>query len=346
MLTTIVSFIGMLVVLILVHETGHFVTAKLCKVRVEEFGIGFPPRIFGKKLGETIYSINALPLGGFVRMAGEEDSSISGSLASKSIPVRLLVLSAGSILNILLPIILLSIAFMIPHDVLQGEVLVQEIAPNSPAYEAGIEPGDILLSVNGQDIDSVGDYQRHVYYNLGNEITVTVQHADSTTEDVQLLSRWSPPEGDGATGVAITTSSPEIVKKSYPFWKAIPTGAGRYWEMVIIFKNGIIGMMTGVVPFDLRGPVGIAQLTGEAAEAGISPLLELAALISLNLGIINMFPLPALDGGRLIFLAIEVIRRGKRVSAKTENLVHTIGFLLLMGAFLAITYKDIIRFIS
>ena len=167
MVITILVFIAMLVVIILAHELGHFVTAKIAGVRVEEFGIGFPPRLLSIKRGDTIYSINAFPIGGFVKVAGEEDPSAPGGLASKSIPARLLFLSAGSIMNLLLPLLLLSIAFMIPHQVVTGQILVDAVAPNSPAAEAGIEPGDIFLSVNGRQMDNTGDISRYFYTHLG-----------------------------------------------------------------------------------------------------------------------------------------------------------------------------------
>ncbi len=148
-LITVVVFIGILAVLILAHELGHFATAKASGVLVKEFGIGFPPRLLSVKRGETIYSLNAIPLGGFTKMAGEEDPKTSRSLAGKPIRTRLLVLSAGSLMNIILPLLLFSIAFMVPHNVVEGQVIITDIAPNSPAARAGIEPGDTLLSING-----------------------------------------------------------------------------------------------------------------------------------------------------------------------------------------------------
>ncbi|MCX6003700.1 MAG: site-2 protease family protein, partial [Chloroflexi bacterium] len=181
MLVTIVSFFLLLIVLILAHELGHFVTAKLSKVKVEEFGIFLPPRIISFKKGETIYSLNAIPLGGFNKLAGEEDPKAPGGLASKSIPTRLLVLSAGSLMNIILPLILLSIAFMIPHleavnNILTdtGELFVQEVVANSPAAEAGIKAGDIILSINEEQILNVSDYERIINLNLGKEITIKI----------------------------------------------------------------------------------------------------------------------------------------------------------------------------
>jgi regulator of sigma E protease len=343
---TILIFLVILAVIILAHELGHFITAKAFGVKVEEFGLGFPPRLLKIKRGETLYSLNAIPLGGFTKMAGEEDPKEPRSLASKSIGVRIIVLSAGSIMNALLPLLLFSIAFMVPHDVTIGEVVVEEVAQGSPAEAAGIEAGDMVLSMNDKPVQNIGGVHRYTHLNLGEEVNIVVKHTDATTEEVQLIPRWKPPEGEGAMGIVVSTSNPTVVSQHYPFWKAIPMGAGECVETFVIFKNEIIRVFIGASSLQVTGPVGIAQMTGEVAKAGVSPVLEFAGFISINLAIINLFPLPALDGGRIIFVLIEWVRRGKRVSPKTEGLVHLIGFALLIAAMLAVAYQDIARIIS
>ena len=349
MLVTLVSFFLILIILILAHELGHFFTAKFFKVRVEEFGIFLPPRIFSFKKGETVYSMNAIPLGGFNKLAGEEDPNVPGSLAGKSIPVRLIVLSAGSIMNILLPIVLLSIAFMIPHlesvsvnSTDKGQVFVMEVVANSPAAKAGIKVNDIILDAKGEPVQNVNGYENIILSNLGTEITVTVKHYDGSIAEVKLTPQVNAPASQGATGVAITNA----VRKSDPFWIAIPNGAKSYWNMIVLFVSGIVGMIKGSVPVNLTGPVGLAQLTGEIVKTGIANLLSFTAVISLNLGIINIFPIPAMDGGRIVFVLLEWVRRGKRVSPKTEAMVHSIGFMLLMLLFIVISYHDILRIIQ
>jgi regulator of sigma E protease len=206
---TIVSFVGILVLLVFAHEFGHFITAKLARVKVEEFGIGFPPRIISFKRGETTYSINSIPLGGFTKMVGEEDPTLPGSLASKSIPVRILVLSAGSLMNILLPILLFSISFMIPHDMILEKVQVEEVATDSPAQTAGMEPGDIILAVNGHTIKNRGNVGYFIQLYLGSTIDILLQRDQLTPQEVNLTPRWNPPEGQGATGIVITGRSEE-----------------------------------------------------------------------------------------------------------------------------------------
>ncbi|MEE8318417.1 MAG: site-2 protease family protein, partial [Dehalococcoidales bacterium] len=204
---SILSFAGVLVVLIIAHEFGHFITARISGVKIDEVGLGFPPRLFSIKRGGTRYAVNALPLGGYVKLAGEEDPKITDSLASKSIAARLMVMGSGSLMNFLLPVLLFSIALMIPRDAVEAQVLVDEVAPSSPAAAAGIEVGDLLLAVNGKPVDSVGDLQREIQLKMGRPITLLVQRADSSTDEVRVVPRWQPPEGQGAIGVAVMNSS-------------------------------------------------------------------------------------------------------------------------------------------
>jgi regulator of sigma E protease len=349
MLITLVSFFLILIVVILAHELGHFLTAKLSKVSVEEFGIFLPPRIISFKKGETVYSLNAIPLGGFNKLAGEEDPKIPGSLAGKSIPTRLLVLSAGSLMNILLPLLLLFIAYMIPHlesvnniQTDKGELYVAEVVANSPASRAGIKANDIIISANGEPVFNVGDYEKIIDANFGIEISIDLQHPDASTTQVKLTPEANAPASQGATGLALST----VVRKNYSFWQAIPQAFAGYWDLLLLFKDGIVGMIEGAIPVNLTGPVGIAQMTGEIVKTGMANLLRFAAVISLNLGIINIFPIPAMDGGRIVFVLLEWVRRGKRVSPKTEAMIHSIGFFLLMIAFLVISYHDIVRIIT
>ncbi|MBA7586754.1 Regulator of sigma-W protease RasP [subsurface metagenome] len=173
-----------------------------------------------------------------------------------------------------------------------------------------------------------------------------MEHADASTETVELTPRWRPPEGEGAIGILFRTENAVIVSESYPPWEAVPIGARSCIEALVLYKNGIAGIILGTIPFTPAGPVGIVQITGEVAQSGISPLLELTAFISIAIAITQLIPFPALDGGRILFVLLEWIRRGKRVSAKTEGIVHSIGFMILLGLIVLITYQDIIRWIS
>lgn len=342
---TVLVFLGLLAILILSHELGHFIAAKLSGVRVLEFGLGFPPRLFSVKRGETLYSLNLLPFGGFVKLLGEEDPTLPGSLAGKNIATRLIVLSSGSIMNMLLPVVLFTLSFALPHNVVIEKVLVQEVAQGSPAQTAGIEVGDAIVKINDQPVRNRSDVGYIIRLNLGSEIKILLQKPDLSEKEVALKPRWKPPPGQGAIGIVIGGAYSTTVRKSYPIWEAIPSGIHHCWEILILFRNEVTSwFITGTLP-QLTGPVGIAQMTGEVAKAGLSPLMEFAALISLNLAIINLFPFPGLDGGRLIFVLLEGLRRGKRISPKKEGLVHLIGFIILILLISAVTYYDVIRII-
>ncbi len=343
---SVVSFLGILIVLVFAHEFGHFITAKLSKVKVEEFGIGFPPRIVSFKRGETTYSINAIPLGGFTKMVGEEDPTLPGSLASKSIPVRILVLSAGSLMNILLPILLFTISFVVPHNMILEKVQVQEVAQGSPAQTAGIEPGDFILEINGRTIKNRSDVGYYIQLYRSNQINILLQRDELPPDKVTVTPRWNPPPGQGATGIQIIGVDSTTVRESMPIWRAVPSSVVQCWEILVLFRNEVVGWIIGGAAPQVTGPIGIAQITGEVAKAGISPLLEFAALISINLAIINIFPFPGLDGGRLIFVLLEWIRRGKRISPKREGLVHLIGFAVLMLLIIVISYYDIAHLVQ
>ena len=343
MILTIVAGVVVLSVLVIVHELGHFIMAKATGVWVEEFGVGFPPRLYGKKWGETIYSINWIPFGGFNKLPGEVDPTVPKALAARSHGVRMLVISGGILLNLLLPFVLLSVAYMVPHNIVNGQVVVQEVAPGSPAEMAGIKAGDTIISVDDKPVNSTGDLARDIQLGLGTEIAIAIKHADATTETVRLVPRWRPPAGQGAMGTLSQTVNPEIVSESLPFWRAIPIGSRDCIETLILYKNGIIGMIIGTVPFVPAGPVGIVQVTGEVAHSGVSPVLELTAFISIAIAITQIIPFPALDGGRMIFIVLEWLRRGKRVSPRVEGIVHSVGFMILIALMILITYQDVIR---
>ena len=345
-LLSIISFLVVIFIVVMAHELGHYFSAKMRGVRVIQFGIGYGKRIFGIKRGDTIYSIHPIPIGGFVKLSGEEDPSEPGSLAGKSIATRLFVLSSGVIMNFLLPFLLFSIAFMVPHQVLKGDIRVEDVLPNSPASQAGILPGDTILEANGRPLNHGGELSRAIQLNMGRTITFTIKHSDGTIEDVRLIPRWRPPKGQGAVGISTNTTSIVTINEHLPFWQAIPEGASDCIETFVLFKNGLISMIIGTTPAQFTGPVGIAQLSGEIASAGLSPLIEFAAFISINLGIFNIFPIPGLDGGRIAFVLVEWIRRGKRVAPKTEGTIHLIGFALLMLFAIAITFQDIYRIVS
>lgn len=339
------TLIGILVLslIVLAHEVGHFITAKLSGVKVEEFGMGYPPRLFSFKRDETRYSINAIPFGGFNKLSGEEDPNVPGSLAGKKRGIRLLVLGAGSLMNIFLALLLFSAGYLFPRPAAVGQVEIAAVAPNSPAAAAGIKTGDIVLNINAQPVDSGATLHQLIMDNLGKEITLSVKTPGSASRDVRLIPRVEPPKDEGAVGIAIRTV------KRYPAWMALPMGATELASAVVMWVSGLVSLFSGETPASeaaFIGPVGLVQLTGEVSLYGPVPLLELAATISLILGIMNLLPLPAIDGGRITFLFLEWLRRGKRISPKSEGIVHLVGLALLMLFIVAVTVQDVMRLAS
>ncbi|MBI4331633.1 MAG: site-2 protease family protein [Chloroflexi bacterium] len=340
---TIVAFLGTLVILIIAHELGHFITAKLSGVKVEEFGIGFPPRLFAVKRGETEYSINLIPLGGFCRMLGEEDPKELRSLASKSKRTRALILSAGSLMNVLLPLLLFTASYMVPHQVLLEQVRVETVHPGSPAEKAGINPGDRILEVNGETARNRGDLTFNIRRNLGSEITLLVKQGEDPPRTLYLTPRWNPPPDQGAIGVILVAAEPTAVTESLPVWRAIPAGVQSTMDTLVLFRNEIATWFIKKQAPQLAGPIGIVHVTGEVVQTGFGPLLSFAALISINLAVFNLLPIPGLDGGRLLFVLLELIMGGRRISPQKERLIHFIGFAMLIALVVFVSYFDIMR---
>jgi len=337
----ILSVILIIVLLILAHEFGHFLTAKLSGVKVEEFGLGYPPRLAAFRVGETVYSLNLLPLGGFVRLLGEEDPTNPRSLAGKPIPIRTLVLISGAAMNILVPIFLFAASFMLPQETAVGRVVLQEVASGSPAQQAGLVPGDQIVQAGGHDIYNSADLIYRIQLHLGSPLELLVQREGQPLK-VTVVPRWRPPPEQGAVGITVSTEDPQVRKVSYPFWRALPMGAGALVDTLKLFRNEIWGGFIRRTAPQVGGPIAVFQIAGEVAQAGPGPLLAFAAFLSINLAIINLFPLPGLDGGRLAFVLLEAVRR-KRISPRREALVHLIGMALLICLLLVVSYYDLMR---
>lgn len=351
---SVLPFLAMLVGLIVFHELGHYITAKLFRIKVLEAGLGYPPRIWGFTWKGTLYSINWLPLGGFVRLLGEEDPSHPQSLAAQAAWKRLIVLGAGSGMNFILPVMLFAIAFMIPRQVPVGPAVIQVVERGSPAAEAGLQPGDTILELNGEAVKNTQEVGRLIRLNMGDVITFKVKRqvlgggGETEVLEFPVKARWAPPAGQGPTGIVIANRYPQFHDtESYPVWEAIPKGWTATWDSLILARNQIVAMFHGGSGPDVAGPVGIAQATGEVVkESGWQTLLDFAALLSINLAIINILPLPMLDGGRIAFVLLEVARGGKRIAPEKEAIVHLIGLALIITMAVVVTYFDIIRIIS
>ncbi|MGH2628896.1 MAG: M50 family metallopeptidase [Anaerolineales bacterium] len=379
-------FLLLLVPLVVIHEFGHFLAAKAFGIKVLEFGIGFPPRAWTfLRKGETEYTLNWLPIGGFVRLLGEEDPTDPRSLAAAARWKRLTVMFAGVFMNLVFAAFLLSVSYMIPREVSLAQAQVTSVADDSPASVAritgemrdgsaplqGLQPGDMVQEVEGREVRNQGELIRANRLNLGETQTWIINRGGSTLK-AEVYARWHPPAGQGPTGITVgapticsdidADGNPSGCQLRYPFtdsewfwpWEAVPKGIGSLTDAVVLSYNEIRvrfgGGGGGGVPSDepaFSGPVGIASQTGELIdEAGWRPIIELAALLSLNLAVFNALPIPMLDGGRMAIVFVEILRRGKRIAPEREALIHLTGFALLMTGVLIVTFFDIQRLVS
>ncbi len=353
MLLAIIVFILILGLLIFSHEFGHFISAKKAGMKIEEFGFGFPPRLLGIKKGETLYSINLIPLGGFVKIYGEQRPKKKllkpdkRAFYNKPIWQRAIVLVMGVLMNLFLAAILLSIVHgigiptILEKDSEQNarniQIQIVGVVQKSPAAETGLKIGDTL-----KDFNKVEDMQKFVARHAGEEITLNIQRGNETLEKT-LTPRISPPEGEGPMGIALAKTG--IV--TYPWYAAIWQGFKLTGQLVVTFISLFYQLLkslilTGALIGEIAGPIGIASLTSQMTKLGLVYVLQFAAILSINLAIINAIPFPALDGGRLLFLAIEKIK-GSPISAKIENTVNSIGFILLIALMILITFRDVAK---
>jgi len=355
---TIIIFFALLALLILVHEFGHFVVARRAGIRVDEFGLGFPPKVFSFLRKGTRFSLNMIPLGGFVKIYGEEGEGRGepDSFSSKSVGARIAVVLAGVAMNFLFAAIVLSFGFWygLPGAV-EGDsglktrdvrVTIVGVAPNSPAAAAGLKIGDSIsaFSTGGlkTEVAETKEAQDFIVAHKGQEITMLIKRGDETIEK-KVMPRVEAPEGQGALGVALEKTG--II--SYSWYRAPIEGVKAVVNLTRLFVStfyAIIVNLTvhGVMTAEVAGPVGIGVLTYQVTQLGFAYLIQFAAILSINLGIINAFPFPALDGGRAIFLLLEALK-GSPVAPKYERVIHTAGFVLLIFLMILVTARDVIK---
>ncbi len=355
---TILIFLGIIVFLVLVHELGHFVTARWLKIGVLEFGIGFPPRLLSIVRKGIRYSLNLIPLGGFVKIKGEDGESAAepDSFAGRPPRHRFLVLVAGVSMNVVAGWLILVVLFVAgapvevtddinPNYIVSSEVVVAEVLPDSPAEGAGLAPGDKLIEADGLPVKNVQNFQDHVAGAEGQETMVTYERA-GVRATVTLVPRIMEEAQAGRAIIGIAPIETGVVR--FPVHRAVWEGTratGAYLERIVrafgdIFANVWRGRGVGE---SLGGPVAIAVATGDAVGLGLPYILIFTAILSFNLAIINILPFPALDGGRIIFLLAEKLR-GRQARAEVEAWFHQAGFALLILLILFITYRDITRF--
>lgn len=352
---TFIIFILVISLLVFVHELGHFLTARRLGVAVEEFGFGFPPRIAGIRRGSTIYSINWIPFGGFVRLKGElpESSRDPNSFAAQSKGRRFAILAAGVFMNYLLSVVLFTVGFSVglPTAVQPGTVHpnvrdihpeIISIDPGSPAAVAGLKGGDALQTINDTQIPETTDLKDTLKQNGSKTLSLTVLRNGNPLNFSIAPEKTS--DGEYRIGVGVV----DVGTLAYPFPQSLAEGAvttvrvtGQvFTSFGTLLKNLVVERK---VSGDLSGPVGVVVLTGQAFRLGVPYLLQFVALLSVTLAVVNFFPLPALDGGRALFVLIEAIRR-KPVDHRIEALVHAVGFYALIALVLLVSVHDVKKF--
>ena len=427
------SLVPLLLILVVIHEFGHYATARAMGVKVLEFGVGFPPRAFGVYTGNTpvlvdgatryvglsgpedlgrgqkikvssaendqgnlvarvielskkvakgeegdepdeerpgeedllkhegkvrsvvdgslvladmLYSVNWAPIGGFVRLAGEANPNVPRSLAGKGTGTRFLVLIAGPLMNAILPLLIFTVLLMIPQDVAVGRLVIQEVGENTAASEAQVRAEDAVLQANGKDIKNRLEFTREINLNGGSQMSILVERGGQELL-LHLRPRFDTESARWLVGVFPRLDDVTIVKRSEPIWEAIPNSFVNTWEMLVLVKQTLGGAFGEGSSPEFSGPIGIAQVTGEITrDGGWVGWLGVGILLSINLAILNVLPIPMLDGGRIFFVVLEWARRGKKIPAHREGMVHLIGFALLMGGIVLVSVNDIGRLID
>ncbi len=368
MIFALVIFILIFSFLILSHEFGHFIIAKKSGVRVEEFGLGYPPRMFGKKIGETTYSINWIPFGGFVSLYGENpkerDEEDERNFASKSPLTKAGILSAGVIINFLTAVIIFYFLlvfsgfqtsqtqlfdYQFPFGQQTNHPIVSQVATDSPAASFGIKPYDLVISANNEEMHEVDEFISFIDENKGEEVTLVLENLHTEKKKtVEVTPRVNPPEGEGSLGVRLSKVSQLSYKsgseKAFSgFLHSLNLGHFTLSTLGRLIKTSFVQRDVGPVSKSVAGPVGILALTKLTAAQGFWPLLKLMGMLALALSLINILPIPGADGGRLVFVLYEAIAR-KKAPPKLEKAVNIAGFYFLVLLLFLITFKDIFQF--
>lgn len=359
MLTALI-FLIVISVLIFVHELGHFVAAKRAGMKVEEFGLGFPPRIFSWRRGDTLYTINLIPFGGFVRIYGEdgEHRNAPGSFGHGSFAAKMAVVLAGVAMNFVLAAVLLMAGNFFGLRVglfdeqmaaraVDRRIQILQVAPKSPAELGGLRSLDQILGFREggalAPVSSPEDVQRYAYGHAGAAVTMVVRRG-ATDTDIPLTLRATMGAGQGPIGISLAMTG--VVRYSWyeSLWRGISDAAALFVATLVGYWGLLVSLFsTGSLGADVSGPIGIAALTGQAARVGFTYLLQFVAMISVNLSVLNILPFPALDGGRAVMVIAERIRR-RALGENVERAINALGFAVLLALMVAVTVKDIVRF--
>jgi regulator of sigma E protease len=369
-LGTVIAFLAVLVVLVLVHELGHFLAAKWSGITVQEFGIGFPPRLTSFVWRGTRYSLNLIPLGGFVRMLGEDgdaeadkmraggfsevavDKAMAGAFNRKPIPLRIAVLLAGVVMNFVLAGALFSVALSMPVPEGRGPLIVSDVAPDSPAAMAEMQPGDQIVAADGQTFEVSSDLTRYVRSRAGESVTLTLLR-DGAELTVRVAPRTSAdtPTGEGPVGF---TYSPErfvdVPSSITGPLESVGKGYSEAANLAVQIPGGLADAVVGLLGFSSAppsavGPIGIAEETGRVLQAPLVSQLIFIGILSINLAVLNVLPFPPLDGGRILVVLIEGLRR-RKLPAEREALIYLTGFMVLIFLVILVSIQDIQRLLG
>ncbi len=336
---TILASVFVFGLVVLVHELGHFVTAKAVGMRVDEFAIGFGPKVIQFRKGETLYSWRAIPLGGFNKIAGmdPDEPQDERSFQQKSLAARMLVILAGSLMNLLLPVLLFSAVFIssgisTPTD----QPIVGTVLPGRPAAVAGILTGDKIERIDGQAIASWNQFVNVIKVSSG-KILLVEGVREGQAFQLQVIPEYDEKADKGIVGVM-----PQMDRYQPDVVESVGLAGKQTYMVTAEMSIGLWKMVTRQVSAEVAGPIGVAQMAGEVAQLGFLPLLQFAAFLSINLGIINLLPVPMLDGGHVLTLLVEGVR-GRPLERQRQQFIQTIGFILLILLFLIATFKDVSR---
>lgn len=371
MIITILIFILTILVLVVSHEFGHFIVAKKFGIKVLEFGFGLPPKVFGKKWGETLVSLNWLPIGGFVKLLGEDevDKNIldnKRSFSAKPVGQRVAVVVAGVVMNLFLAVILFWVVlaasgfkqeipllapfnFIGVNQVNKDTIVVGDVSPDSPASQAGIKAGDRVAKMDGIPLQSSEELINRTKEKAGQEVSLELLSPDDQPKTVKVTPRVNPPAGQGALGVSLssltmTTLSYDTLDQKVAAGVTHSYNMGAYSMVILkdLIAQSIVTGDTAPISQSVAGPIGITNITNTILQtkAPLVPYLNFVALLSLNLAIVNILPFPALDGGRLAFLLFEGLTR-KKIKPEIERWVNNIGMTVLIGLIFLVTFSDI-----
>lgn len=351
MLTNIVAIVFALGLIIFVHELGHFLAAKLSGVKVDRFSIGFPPHVLKKQWGETEYCLGIVPLGGYVKMAGMLDESMDQELkgepwefASQSTPKKMFIITAGVIMNFLLAAVIFSIiTFKMGLPEVSDSTVVNQVIPDYPAAQAGMKAGDQIMEIDGQSVDSWKQLTQIIHGLPNKEITVTWK-SDGTTEHTTLTTRSERQLIDGKLQeVGLMGIAPKMSYREAGVFESVGSGFSQMWQWGKITVISLKMLVTGQESVrSIGGPIFIAKLAGQEARNGFLDLLNLIAIISINIGLLNILPIPALDGGHLAIILVEGAK-GKPLKMRTRLVIQQIGMVLLLTFMIFVIFNDIAR---